>query len=161
MLTPAARFELARREAAALSFGASASMHLDCVAGVSGNVLQLLYVAQCAACYACAMLRPLAELAQWRDARATEEVLMLLVQLSFLGLVLPLRPLLVLLALALSLHRTRLFRTVLSTQTSLVRKVWRGREHRRLVQFPPSNVALTILAQQQAVLAAQSTQQKK
>jgi hypothetical protein len=117
--------------------------------GVSSNVLQLLYLLQSVVCFVEARIRRLRLLLQWSDEAHTFQLVALLAQISIAGLILPLRPLLLLLTLLLICHRTRIFRTVLSTEASLLRYYKRCYEERRQLAFPLSNVALTMLAQKQ------------
>jgi hypothetical protein len=157
----ALQFHRAKREANESAFGVSAQLHLDCMSGVSSNVLQLLYVLQCACCYAAGQLYPLLALLQWRDEIRSTEFAVLLAEISLAGLILPLRPLLLLLTLIIAMHRTSYFSLILSTQADMVRHYNRLYEQRRTVIFPPSNVALTMMAQQQTAMHQQQQQQKK
>lgn len=114
---------------------------------MSGNVLQLLYCLQSVACYSAAKLQPLVSLLQWRDELATLSLMVFLAQVAMVALLLPLRALLLLLTLAMALHRTRFFATALEVQATLLRYAKRRLYARDA--FPPSNIALTIMAQQQ------------
>jgi len=139
----------------------SAALHLECRRGVSGGVLQLLYVLQCAVSYASARLQPLHALLLWRDEAATLALAVLLVHMSVVGFVLPLRLVMLLCTLALALHRTALGAAILTAQVDLLRHWKRGYEVRRTVTFPPSNVALISMAQQQAAIQQHSLAQAK
>ncbi len=130
------------------------------MSGVSSNVLQLLYVLQCAVCYAASWLQPLLALLQWRDEAASLELAVALAQVALAGLLLPLRLLLLLLTLSLALHRTALARATLGAQAELVRHFKRLYEQRRTVAFPPTNVALISMAQQHSAHQQQMQQQQ-
>ena len=127
--------------------GLAAQLSSECSAGVSGSVLQLLYVLQSVACYAAAKLQPLVALLQWRDELATLALIVFLAQVALVALLMPVRILLLLLTLALALHRTRIFATALEVQATVLRYCKRRMYARDA--FPPSNIALTIMAQQQ------------
>ena len=73
-------------------------------------------------------------------------LMVMLVEAMLIGLLLPLEALLLFLALCFAMHRTRIFATLINTKASWVRMHKRNYYNARLLSYPSSNVALSMMA---------------